>query len=45
MTEAHSFFIPDPEFLGDLAGLIEYLGAKVGRLVLELTSSGKIVVS
>jgi hypothetical protein len=29
MTEAHSFFIPDPEFLGDLAGLIEYLGAKV----------------
>lgn len=31
MTEAHSFFIPDPEFLGDLAGLIEYLGAKVGQ--------------
>lgn len=29
MTEAHSFFLPDPEFLTDLEGLIEYLGAKV----------------
>jgi hypothetical protein len=36
MTEAHSFFIPDPEFLGDLAGLIEYLGAKVGCSFLDL---------
>jgi len=31
MTEAHSFFLPDPEFLTDLEGLIEYLGAKVGQ--------------
>jgi len=31
MTEAHSFFLPDPEFLVDLDGLIEYLGAKVGQ--------------
>ena len=29
MIEAHSFFLPDPEFLTDLDGLIEYLGAKV----------------
>ena len=33
MTEVHSFFIPDPEFLIDLQGLIEYLGAKVSRVV------------
>jgi len=31
MIEAHSFFLPDPEFLTDLDGLIEYLGAKVGQ--------------
>jgi len=31
MTEVHSFFIPDPEFLIDPQGLIEYLGAKVGQ--------------
>merc|ERR1719273_2049266 len=31
LTEAHSFFIPDPEFLTDTAGLLEYLGAKVGQ--------------
>ncbi len=30
MTEAHSFFIPDPEYLADISGLLEYLGAKVG---------------
>ncbi len=30
MMEAHSFFIPDPEFLINMEGLIEYLGAKVG---------------
>ena len=29
MTIEHSFFLPDPEFLVNLEGLIEYLGAKV----------------
>ena len=29
MTVQHSFFLPDPEFLTNLEGLIEYLGAKV----------------
>ena len=29
MTVEHSFFLPDPEFLVNLEGLIEYLGAKV----------------
>ena len=31
MTVQHSFFLPDPEFLTNLEGLIEYLGAKVGQ--------------
>jgi pre-60S factor REI1 len=31
MTAEHSFFLPDPEFLTDLGGLVEYLGAKVGQ--------------
>jgi len=31
MTEAHSFFLPDPEYLVNLEGLFEYLGAKVGQ--------------
>eukprot|EP00698_Gefionella_okellyi_P017632 TRINITY_DN5190_c0_g1_i1.p1 TRINITY_DN5190_c0_g1~~TRINITY_DN5190_c0_g1_i1.p1 ORF type:complete len:420 (-),score=88.37 TRINITY_DN5190_c0_g1_i1:498-1757(-) len=30
MTKVHSFFIPDIEYLVDLAGLVEYLGEKVG---------------
>ncbi|XP_034744448.1 zinc finger protein 622 [Etheostoma cragini] len=30
MTKAHSFFIPDVEFLVDLEGLVRYLGEKVG---------------
>ncbi|KAG7218963.1 hypothetical protein INR49_005541 [Caranx melampygus] len=30
MTKAHSFFIPDVEFLVDLRGLVRYLGEKVG---------------
>ncbi|XP_036375021.1 zinc finger protein 622 [Megalops cyprinoides] len=30
MTKAHSFFIPDVEYLVDLKGLIRYLGEKVG---------------
>jgi len=31
MTSQHSFFLPDAEFIVDLEGLIEYLGAKVGQ--------------
>jgi len=31
MSVAHSFFLPDPEFIVDLVGLMEYLGAKVGQ--------------
>ncbi|KAM3604509.1 uncharacterized protein V6R79_012143 [Siganus canaliculatus] len=30
MTQVHSFFIPDLEFLADLRGLVRYLGEKVG---------------
>jgi hypothetical protein len=30
MSECHSFFIPDVEYLVDLAGLLSYLGDKVG---------------
>ncbi|XP_030302141.1 zinc finger protein 622 [Calypte anna] len=30
MSRAHSFFIPDIEYLVDLGGLIKYLGEKVG---------------
>ncbi|XP_076829626.1 cytoplasmic 60S subunit biogenesis factor ZNF622 isoform X2 [Brachyhypopomus gauderio] len=30
MTKAHSFFLPDIEYLVDLRGLITYLGEKVG---------------
>ena len=29
MSNEHSFFIPDVEYLVDLAGLFEYIGAKV----------------
>jgi len=31
MTIKHSFFLPDPEYITDLEGLIDYLGAKVGQ--------------
>jgi len=31
MSEVHSFFLPDPEFITNLDGLMEYLGAKVGQ--------------
>jgi len=31
MSEKHSFFLPDPEYIVDLVGLMEYLGAKVGQ--------------
>ena len=34
MTEAHSFFMPDPEFLVNIYGLVEYLGAKVPVIAL-----------
>ncbi|KAL4222432.1 hypothetical protein ACF0H5_018471 [Mactra antiquata] len=30
MTEKHSFFLPDAEYISDLEGLITYLGQKVG---------------
>ncbi|XP_045626058.1 cytoplasmic 60S subunit biogenesis factor ZNF622 [Procambarus clarkii] len=30
MTEKHSFFVPDLEFCVDVAGLITYLGEKIG---------------
>ncbi|XP_034412220.1 zinc finger protein 622 [Cyclopterus lumpus] len=30
MTKIHSFFIPDVEFLIDVAGLVRYLGEKIG---------------
>ena len=29
MAEQYSFFLPDPEYISDLDGLMEYLGAKV----------------
>jgi len=43
MMEAHGFFIPDPEYLTDTAGLLEYLGAKVGqgRMCLWCNDKGK----
>ena len=31
MTERHSFFLPDAEYLTDLEGMMTYLGEKVGR--------------
>jgi len=31
MAEQYSFFLPDPEYISDLDGLMEYLGAKVGQ--------------
>jgi len=31
MTVSHSFFLPDPEFIINLEGLMCYLGAKVGQ--------------
>ena len=31
MSEKHSFFLPDLEFITDLNGLMDYLGAKVGQ--------------
>nr|XP_006126162.1 zinc finger protein 622 isoform X1 [Pelodiscus sinensis] len=43
MTKAHSFFIPDIEYLVDLRGLIKYLGEKVGvgKICLWCNEKGK----
>ncbi|KAJ7574416.1 C2H2 type zinc-finger-domain-containing protein [Mycena floridula] len=43
MSSAHSFFIPDAEYLVDLIGLITYLGEKiaVGNACLYCSSKGK----
>lgn len=43
MTKTHSFFIPDIEYLVDLAGLIRYLGEKVsvGNVCLYCSGKGK----
>ncbi|KAL6489953.1 hypothetical protein MHYP_G00002980 [Metynnis hypsauchen] len=43
MTKAHSFFIPDVEYLVDLSGLIRYLGEKVGfgKVCLWCNEKGK----
>jgi len=43
MTAAHSFFLPDPEFITNLEGFIDYLGAKVGqgKMCLWCNDSGK----
>ncbi|KAG8229905.1 hypothetical protein J437_LFUL009769 [Ladona fulva] len=41
MTVAHSFFIPDVEYVVDMEGLISYLGEKVGEGYLCLWCSGR----
>uniref|UniRef100_A0A8C8SV23 Cytoplasmic 60S subunit biogenesis factor ZNF622 n=1 Tax=Pelusios castaneus TaxID=367368 RepID=A0A8C8SV23_9SAUR len=43
MTKAHSFFIPDIEYLVDLRGLIKYLGEKIGlgKICLWCNEKGK----
>ncbi|KZS98692.1 hypothetical protein SISNIDRAFT_422698 [Sistotremastrum niveocremeum HHB9708] len=43
MSSAHSFFIPDQEFLVDLAGLIRYLGEKiaVGNVCIYCNGKGR----
>ena len=43
MTVAHSFFIPDIEYLVDLEGLIQYLGEKIsiGNVCLYCNGKGK----
>lgn len=43
MTNVHSFFIPDIEYLSDLKGLIKYLGEKVGvgKICLWCNEKGK----
>ena len=41
MSEKHSFFLPDLEFITDLNGLMDYLGAKVGQGKMCLWCSDK----
>jgi len=41
MTQEHSFFIPDVEYLKDLEGFIKYLGEKVGVGNVCLHCNGK----
>ncbi|KAI8999355.1 C2H2 type zinc-finger-domain-containing protein [Gaertneriomyces semiglobifer] len=43
MAKAHSFFIPDVEYLVDIKGLIKYLGEKVavGHVCLSCNGKGK----
>lgn len=43
MAIAHSFFLPDAEYLDDLAGLITYLGEKlaIGNACLYCSNSGR----
>ncbi|TFY55858.1 hypothetical protein EVJ58_g7987 [Rhodofomes roseus] len=43
MSVAHSFFIPDAEYLVDLAGLITYLGEKiaVGNVCIHCNGKGR----
>ena len=36
MSENHSFFVPDLEFVADLDGMISYLGAKVIKKLLKI---------
>ncbi|KAG2183738.1 hypothetical protein INT43_006749 [Umbelopsis isabellina] len=47
MTKAHSFFIPDIEYLADLSGLIKYLGEKisVGNTCLYCNGKGRAIKS
>jgi pre-60S factor REI1 len=47
MTKAHSFFIPDIEYLSDLRGLIKYLGEKisVGNVCLYCNGKGRAIRS
>eukprot|EP00051_Salpingoeca_urceolata_P004503 m.65460 g.65460 ORF g.65460 m.65460 type:complete len:412 (+) comp13667_c0_seq2:619-1854(+) len=41
MSSAHSFFVPDLEFVVDLPGLIQYLQMKVAEFFVCLTCNGK----
>ncbi|XP_034941732.1 zinc finger protein 622 [Chelonus insularis] len=43
MTDAHSFFIPDPEYCTNVKGLLEYLGEKIfaGYVCLWCNDKGK----
>jgi pre-60S factor REI1 len=39
LTEKHSFFIPDADYLVDLEGLLTYLGEKVGKTCTTVLST------